>query len=287
MMPAPLVILGLVAGWALGRWAAPQLLALLAATNLARVNYRRRTLVAGLGLALPLGLLVWAGLLALVGITMPSFYSRFELAGVAAGAAALAAGVAFCFLGLVDDLVEDQGSRGFRGHLAALARGRLTGGAVKLLGGMLTAVVVAPLAGPPGRSWWVTLLAAVVIASAANVANLLDLRPGRCLKVFLPLWLAGWAAAPHRAPWTAGLAGAAAAVLPLDLREEGMLGDSGANALGAVVGVLLGAGPTWLVVLAAVVLVALQALSERVSFTRVIERNRLLRAADQLGRRAD
>ncbi len=287
MMPVPLVLLGLVAGWALGRWAAPQVLAALAATNLSRVNYRRRTLVAGLGLVLPLGLLAWAGLLGLLGIVIPDYFGRFELADHAGGTLVLAAGVAFGLLGLVDDLVEDQGSRGFRGHLAALAHGRLTGGAGKLLGGVLTALVIAPLASPFGRPWYLTLVAAVVIASSANVANLLDLRPGRCLKVFLPLWVVGWAAAPHLAPWSAGLAGAAIAALPIDLREEGMLGDSGANALGAVVGVLLAAGPTWLLVLAAVVLVALQALSERVSFTRVIEGNRILRAADQFGRRGD
>ncbi len=286
-MAVPLVLLGLVAGWALGRWAAPQLLAALAATNLSRVNYRRRTLVAGLGLVLPLGLLAWAGLLALLGILIPSLFGRFDFADVGGGVAVLAAAAAFCLLGLVDDLVEDQGSRGFRGHLTALARGRLSGGAVKLLGGVLAALVIAPLAGPFGRPWYLTLLAAIVIASSANLANLLDLRPGRCLKVFLPLWVVGWAAAPHLAPWSAGLAGAAVAVLPLDLRERGMLGDSGANALGAVVGVLLAAGPAWLLWLAAVVLLALQALSERVSFTRVIEGNRILRAADQFGRRTD
>ncbi len=286
-MAVPLVLLGLVAGWALGRWAAPQLLAALAATNLSRVNYRRRTLVAGLGLVLPLGLLAWAGLLALLGTLIPSLFGRFDFADVGGGVAVLAAAAAFCLLGLVDDLVEDQGSRGFRGHLTALARGRLSGGAVKLLGGVLAALVIAPLAGPFGRPWYLTLLAAIVIASSANLANLLDLRPGRCLKVFLPLWVVGWAAAPHLAPWSAGLAGAAVAVLPLDLRERGMLGDSGANALGAVVGVLLAAGPAWLLWLAAVVLLALQALSERVSFTRVIEGNRILRAADQFGRRTD
>jgi Glycosyl transferase family 4 len=287
MMPVPFVLLGLIAGWALGRWAAPQVLAMLAATNLSRVNFRRRTLVAGLGLVLALGLLAWAGLLALLGILVPSFFGRFELADFVGGAAVLAAGVAFCLLGLLDDLVEDQGSRGFRGHLTALAHGRLTGGAVKLLGGILAALVIAPLVGPFGRPWYLTVLAAIVIASSANLANLLDLRPGRCLKVFLPLWVAAWAAAPHLAPWSAGLTGAAVAVLPVDLREEGMLGDSGANALGAVVGVLLAAGPDWLVAFAAVALVALQALSERVSFTRVIEGNRILRAADQLGRRTD
>ena len=44
-------------------------------------------------------------------------------------------------------------------------------------------------------------------------------------------------------------------------------------------------GWMWLVWAAAAVLLALQLVSERVSFTRVIETNRVLRAADRLGRR--
>jgi uncharacterized membrane protein len=64
-----------------------------------------------------------------------------------------------------------------------------------------------------------------------------------------------------------------------------MLGDAGANGLGAVVGTLLLGGPMWLLWAAAAVLLALQLASERVSFTRVIEGNRVLRAADRLGRR--
>jgi uncharacterized membrane protein len=90
---------------------------------------------------------------------------------------------------------------------------------------------------------------------------------------------------PGGGAWSAGLAGAALAALPFDLREQGMLGDAGANALGAVVGTMVLAGPMWLVWAAAGVLLALQLASERVSFTRVIESNRVLRAADRLGRR--
>src|SRR4029450_5526025 len=194
-------------------------------------------------------------------------------------------GLAFLVLGLVDDLVEDPGGRrGFRGHLRARATGGLPGGGIKLLGGVLAGLLAASMATPPDRPAWAGLLGGLVVASAATTANLLDLRPGRCAKVFLPLWVVGCVIDPGGGAWSAGLAGAALAALPVDLREEGMLGGAGANALGAVVGTLLLAGPMWLVLAAAIVLVALQLASERVSFSRVIEGNRVLRAADRLRR---
>jgi UDP-N-acetylmuramyl pentapeptide phosphotransferase/UDP-N-acetylglucosamine-1-phosphate transferase len=249
------------------------------------VNYRRREVVAGLGLLLPLGLVVWAAPLAVAARVDPLRAGRAGLLAPS-GLAVVVAGLAFVVLGLVDDLVEDPGgSRGFRGHLRALAGGRLTGGGIKLLGGVLAGLLAASLATPGDRPAWAVLLGGLVVASAANTANLLDLRPGRCAKVFLPLWVAGCLLDPGGGAWSAGLAGAALAALPFDLREEGMLGDAGANALGAVVGTLLLAGPLWLLGLAAAVLVALQLASERVSFSRVIEGNRVLRAADRLGRR--
>jgi UDP-N-acetylmuramyl pentapeptide phosphotransferase/UDP-N-acetylglucosamine-1-phosphate transferase len=283
MRALPVAACGLLVGWGIGLWAAPQVLAALAGSSLARVNYRKRTVVAGLGLLLPLGLLAWAAPLALAARLDPWRASRLDLL-VPSGLAVVVAGLAFLILGLVDDLMEDAGSRGFRGHLRALAGGRLTGGGIKLLGGALAAVAVASLALPEGRHALLLLVGAVAVASAANVANLLDLRPGRCAKVFLPLWGVGCLLDPPGGAWSAGLAGAALAGLPFDLREEGMLGDAGANSLGAVVGTLLLAGPVWLLLGAVVVLLVLQLLSERVSFSRVIDGNRVLRAADRFGR---
>jgi UDP-GlcNAc:undecaprenyl-phosphate/decaprenyl-phosphate GlcNAc-1-phosphate transferase len=283
MRALPVAVCGLLVGWGAGLWAAPQVLAGLAGSSLARVNYRGRTVVAGLGLLLPLGLLVWATPLALAARLDPLRAARIDLLDPT-GLAVVVAGLAFLILGLADDLIEDAGSRGFRGHLRALAGGRLTGGGIKLLGGVLAALVVASLATPEGRSAWLLPLGAAVVASTANLANLLDLRPGRCTKLFLPLWGAGCLLDPPGGAWSAGLAGAALAGLPFDLRERGMLGDAGANALGAVVGTLLLAGPVWLLLGALAVLLALQALSERVSFSRVIDGNRVLRAADRFGR---
>src|SRR4029453_12323255 len=151
MRALPVALCGVLVGWGAGFWGARQVLAGLARSSLVRVNYRNREVVAGLGLLLPLGLLVWAAPLAVASRVDPL---RAVRAGLLApsGLAVVVAGVAFLVLGLVDDLVEDPGgSRGFRGHLRALASGRLTGGGVKLLGGPLAGPLGAGGAPPGGR----------------------------------------------------------------------------------------------------------------------------------------
>ncbi|MFD0821956.1 hypothetical protein ACFQ0D_27390, partial [Micromonospora zhanjiangensis] len=71
-----------------------------------------------------------------------------------------------------------------------------------------------------------------------------------------------------------------------DLDVRVMLGDSGATALGALLGVALAArtGPVGRAGILAVV-GALTAASEKVSFTQVIQNTRGLRELDDLGRR--
>ncbi len=123
------------------------------------------------------------------------------------------------------------------------------------------------------------LMDTALIAGTANFLNLCDLRPGRAAKVTLVLaaGLVGVGAAP--------VLGAAAGCLPSDLREKSMLGDCGANALGAAVGTVAAAWlprPAKLAALLAVV--GLNLASERVSFTAVIDRTPTLRWLDHLGR---
>ncbi len=200
----------------------------------------------------------------------------------------------FIVLGWVDDVYGDSGVKGFGGHLTALRSGVVTTGSVKAFGGAALAFGVAwwwsrPVQG--GRSEPAQLLAvttdALLVALAANLLNLLDLRPGRALKVFFLGWIALAPFAWRTAAWaaSAGVAGGAAAWLPADLRERGMLGDSGAAALGAALGALaaLSVGPTG----KALILVGLAAAtvaSERWSFTKAIERVAPLRWLDLLGR---
>ena len=79
--------------------------------------------------------------------------------------------------------------------------------------------------------------------------------------------------------------GAAVGLLPADLGERLMLGDTGANLLGAVLGlavVLETSRPVRTGVL--IVLIVLNLASERVSFTKVIDATPGLRHLDRLGR---
>ncbi|GGV31695.1 hypothetical protein GCM10010182_64090 [Actinomadura cremea] len=203
-------------------------------------------------------------------------------------AAALLAGAGAGVLGGYDDLTGSGASRGFKGHLGALARGEVTSGAVKILGIGATGLAAAAIAGSPapsrtGRAFD-TLVNGALVAGSANLMNLFDLRPGRAVKVGLitgtPLALTSAGSAVVAAPL-----GAAAALLPDDLAERAMLGDTGANALGALLGLAatrLGRGPR-LAVLAAVV--GLNAASEKVSFTKVIRETPVLHRIDMLGRR--
>ena len=191
-------------------------------------------------------------------------------------------------VGAYDDLYGSSHAKGFGGHLRALRSGELTSGTIKILGVGLSAAAAAALVqrARPGCPKPLcraldALLDTGLIAATANLTNLLDLRPGRAAKasILLGSGLAGFGAAPA--------VGAAAGSLPTDLAAQSMLGDCGANALGAAVGTAAAqALPRRFRILAFVLVAALNLASERVSFTEVIERTPLLRQLDQLGRPA-
>jgi hypothetical protein len=203
------------------------------------------------------------------------------------GAAPVVAAVAAGGLGALDDLAGDSSSKGLKGHLGALARGEVTTGAVKVLGLAATGLVAAALSdrGREDRTAVDTLVGGAVVAGTANLLNLLDLRPGRALKA--TILLGALAGGDRRAGTSAAAAaGAALGVLAPDLAGESMLGDTGANAAGAVVGTALVQRTGRRGRLAALAaLVGLTLASEKVSFTTVIESTPGLRELDALGRR--
>ena len=241
---------------------------------------------------------------------------RAALGGVVAS---LGGGLA----GYIDDV--DQGAhdggkvaKGLKGHLGALAHGQVTTGVIKIAGIGASALAASALVGSKATSVSGKaadlVLNTVLIAGTANLANLLDLRPGRALKatvlVATPLSYFSCAAAKAPASGASGAASAtpaapasvsavsaqrllasglnAAAITALveDLQETTMLGDTGANAAGALLGTSLAANDSWKLRLGtALGVVGLILASEKVSFSKVIAANPALNWLDQLWRR--
>ncbi|MFD5397902.1 hypothetical protein ACFWJW_27275 [Streptomyces sp. NPDC127097] len=191
-----------------------------------RKNYAGRTVNLHAGLATATGT-------ALAAVTAPGLPARTRAAGALA---VLAAGGC----GAYDDVFgASDPRRGFRAHLSALRQKEVTSGAVKLFGigaaGLAAGVLLKER--PADK-----VLAGVVIAGSAHLVNLLDVRPGRAAGAVLAIGAPGLLRSGAAGALSAAPMGAAAAVLGDDLGERTMIGDAGAHALGAALGLALVTG---------------------------------------------
>jgi UDP-N-acetylmuramyl pentapeptide phosphotransferase/UDP-N-acetylglucosamine-1-phosphate transferase len=262
---------------------APPLLRALGDSGHVKANYRRRELPH------PFGLLILASaLLALIPLVL---LERLASAQVFHPETLPIAVYAFgvLALGLIDDTLGERrdgrpAPRGLRGHGAALLRGELSTGVIKACGSLGLALFAMSYLGLSNGRW---LLAAGVLVLATNVFNLLDLRPGRSTKAFLALGAGLEIGSQTTRPlWALGLFAAPALIAGLyDLRERAMLGDTGANLLGALAGlwlVLTLSGIGQLVALGLLAVVTLY--GELRSISALIERTPGLRELDSWGR---
>jgi len=277
--------LGLLAGLVVGGLLWVVLEPSLDVPALRRTNHRGVELTTAAGVVVPLTLVVVAALLRFLQMAASWQPGWDQLVGPSVTAA-----LGFGLFGLLDDLAGTGESGGFRGHLGALARGRITTGVLKLVGGGAVALLTSAALVRGDEGLLGALRDAAVVALAANTANLFDRRPGRTTKVAAVAFvaLAVWSRSPTLVGPGVGL-GAALSLLPSELRERIMLGDAGSNALGALLGLatlaaLPGASARWAVL---AVLVVLNVVSEFVSFSTVIDAVPPLRWADRLGRSDD
>jgi hypothetical protein len=254
----------------------------LAEAGLTGRNYRDRLL------AFPLGaILVASSLVALAPLAMLDDRADLDLLDPELRRW-LAYVVGVAFLGLFDDAIgrgeAADSARGWRGHAGALLSGRLSTGAIKAVGSLALAAYATSGLGREAPGYLVDL---ALLLLATNFANLLDLRPGRVEKALL---LVG-----------AGLCIGYRTLAPVELvglflgpvivgawftlRERAMLGDTGSNAIGALIGVWLVttlSNPARLVAVG--VLAALTVYAEFRSISALIERARPLRWVDSVGR---
>jgi UDP-N-acetylmuramyl pentapeptide phosphotransferase/UDP-N-acetylglucosamine-1-phosphate transferase len=199
-------------------------------------------------------------------------------------------GLGVAVLGLIDDFAGSRlgQPRGWRGHFGALAHGHLSTGVVKAVGVLGLAAFLAADPIDPSYSTADYLLTVAVLVLATNVFNLLDLRPGRAIKALIVLG-AGLAIGSGKiAPLQAVslFLGPILILFPLDLREAGMLGDTGSNVIGAVAGVWLifTLTSTLGLAIAAGVLALITLYGEFRSISAFVERTPGLRQLDLLGR---
>ncbi len=272
---------GLVVGFVVARLLWLGMAPLFESPALTRSNYRGTTLPTAAGVVI-----VLAAVVVEAGRAVAAALGVGDVGLTGPRILVLVAALAYAVLGLVDDVLGSAHQKGFRGHGSALLSGEVTSGLLKLAGGGAVALVV--VAQVVGRSPGRLLADALLVALAANLANLLDRAPGRTIKVAgagFALLVVGVGATAALVP-VAVVVGAAVGLLLDDLHERLMLGDAGANPLGAVLGlgVVMAAG-TGVRTLVLVALIALNVAGELVSFSRVIERVPPLRALDRAGRR--
>ena len=252
-------------------------------------NYRGKQVLSGLGIVWFVWLaFIWVGsvFIDFLGFEQPVWMQIVDMAFP------LLAGT--CAFGLFDDWVGDNRSKGFKGHFRELSRGHLTTGMLKFIGIGLFSLATGFMLYDPMEPMGLAriIFATLVIALSANFFNLLDLRPLRASKAYIFSMafciIALLASGIVESEWHQVLCtilavlGPVLATWKLDADEVAMLGDAGANTMGALVGFIFSITlPIWLLVVLTVVLLVANFASEKVSYTKIIESVPFLHAIDR------
>lgn len=190
------------------------------------------------------------------------------------------------FTGLLDDLIGDKGIKGIRQHIRSTLKGNLTTGFVKAFMTGLTSFNVSIRISDTLMEMLVNLSLMLLFT---NLLNLLDLRPGRTVKVFFffSLPLLYFLTIHDRIVSLPFIIMILASIVyfPFDLKEICMLGDTGSNILGITLGyyyALLAPFPLKAALL--VFLIGIHIAAEKISLSKLIEKHKLLAYFDNLGR---
>lgn len=187
------------------------------------------------------------------------------------------------FVGIIDDLLGNRNSSGFKGHFLSFFKGQLTTGFLKAIIGGLIALIIS-------LTYSKTLVEIIVnsfiIALFANLLNLLDLRPGRAMKsyLFLAFLFTLLGITYFCKVILFSIVGYCVGYLPQDLKAKSMMGDVGSNSLGITLGIIsvisFSIGIKYIIFST---LLFMHLMAERYSLSKVIENNILLNFFDKLG----
>ena len=191
--------------------------------------------------------------------------------------------ISMFFAGVLDDIIGNRDVSGLKGHFKSLLKGSLTTGGFKALFGGFVGVIISIAV---SKNIGDIIINTLIIALSTNLMNLLDLRPGRAIKVYISistvlfLTLTGYVKTlillivPN-----------VLAYFNYDLKAKAMMGDTGSNVLGISIGMIVIMGYSFKVRIAWLVfLIFIHILTEKYSLTKIIEKNKFLNFIDKLGR---
>lgn len=174
-------------------------------------------------------------------------------------------------VGMADDVFGDRNIKGIKNNLASILYKRFSMGIAKVV---IIVGISCYIYYFFNEEYW--FLKGILTALITNFFNLLDLRPGRCIKFYFVLWIALFYA---NLRWTGQLYNISFLVLAayyyFDAFGYSMLGDSGANLIGFILGIILSeaiSNNVIMIILLIILLTQLQLLFDRFSFTDIISK---------------
>ncbi len=188
------------------------------------------------------------------------------------------------FLGLLDDTIGTDEYKGFKGHIGAFLKGKLTTGNLKAILGFFTSLYISSFF---SKDYLNLVLNSLLLALSINTMNLFDLRPGRAIKVFCiaSFILLTINIKSDNMSIILALLGFLSIYIVDDLKALSMMGDSGSNLLGYSLGFYVVVNFSLMFRVSFLFFVIfLNYLSERKSFSEIISNNKILNYIDMLGR---
>ena len=255
--------------------------------NVIRPNYKNEMIPVGMGIVLLPMIIINSIILGFVTLNNIWFVSssnyNLNIVWLLCLALYIFSMMAMFFAGALDDLIGNRNVSGLKGHFKSLFKGELTTGGFKALFGGFVGLVVSVCI---SSSIVDIIVNTLIIALSTNLMNLFDLRPGRAIKAYLVIMI------PIYITLTGYTKVFPLLILPnvlayfnTDLKARGMMGDTGSNVLGISIGVLMALGYGIKVRLAWLVfLILMHLITEKFSLTKIIEKNRVLKFIDNLGR---
>ncbi len=191
--------------------------------------------------------------------------------------------IAMCLVGVLDDIIGNRDVSGLKGHFKSLFKGTLTTGGFKaLFGGFVGLTISVAIS----KNIVDIVINTLIIALSTNLMNLLDLRPGRAIKVYLVIALTLlFTLIGYPKGLILILLPSVLVYFKEDIKAKAMMGDTGSNVLGISIGILIAIGYArpirlgWLAFL-----IFIHILTEKYSLTKIIENNKVLNFIDKLGR---